>query len=167
MQKIKYRHVLDTLRNIKQEDNIKHNTISKILGGTPTANALAGRYHSDGYMEAEEIEKIQNKYNYDFYSNSFISINNEGETVTLDYYPDVFGSCGTGYFVSSEEKEQIQVPVNALRSSGSAEKILQEHKQANRYNTGEIERIEAIKNEKIESMPPEYFANIRKRFGWD
>ena len=122
MQKIKYRHVLDTLRNIKQEDNIKHNTISKILGGTPTANALAGRYHSDGYMEAEEIEKIQNKYNYDFYSNSFISVNNEGETVTLDYYPDVFGSCGTGYFVSSEEKEQIQVPVNALFKQLSAGK---------------------------------------------
>lgn len=32
--KIKYRQVLDTLRNIKPEDNIKHNTISKVLGGT-------------------------------------------------------------------------------------------------------------------------------------
>ena len=61
----------------------------------------------------------------------------------------------------------INAYINALRSSGSAEKILQEHKQANRYNTGEIERIEAIKNEKIEPMPPEYFANIRKRFGWN
>lgn len=38
--KIKYRQVLDTLRNIKPEDNIKHNTISKVLGGTPTAVAL-------------------------------------------------------------------------------------------------------------------------------
>ena len=61
----------------------------------------------------------------------------------------------------------INAYINALRSSGSVEKILQEHKQANRYNTGEIERIEAIKNEKIEPIPPEYFANIRKRFGWD
>lgn len=60
MQKLKYRYILDTLRNVKPEDNIKHHTISNILGGTPTANALAGRYHSDGYMEVQEVVTTQN-----------------------------------------------------------------------------------------------------------
>lgn len=38
----------------------------------------------------------------------------EEETVTLDFYPEVFGSCGNGAFVLSEEKEQINVPVKCF-----------------------------------------------------
>lgn len=34
--------------------------------------------------------------------------------ITLDYYPDIFGSCGTGEFVLSPEKQQIQVPDNVF-----------------------------------------------------
>lgn len=34
--------------------------------------------------------------------------------LTLDYFPDIFGSCGTGEFVLSQEKEQIQVPDNVF-----------------------------------------------------
>lgn len=33
---------------------------------------------------------------------------------TMDYYPEVFGSCGTGVFELSQTKEQIKVPKNAL-----------------------------------------------------
>ena len=36
------------------------------------------------------------------------------DSVTLDYYPDVFGSCGNGVFELSPEKTQIIVPKNAF-----------------------------------------------------
>ena len=35
-------------------------------------------------------------------------------SITLDYYPDVFGSCGNGVFQFSTKREQIAVPKNAL-----------------------------------------------------
>jgi biotin operon repressor len=60
----------------------------------------------------------------------------------------------------------INAYINALKQSGSAEKILREHKLVSeRYYTGEVERIEAIKREVIQKPPQEYFDNIRKRFG--
>lgn len=37
-------------------------------------------------------------------------------TVNMDYYPDVFGSCGAGAFVFSEHKEVLQVPKRCIKS---------------------------------------------------
>lgn len=36
------------------------------------------------------------------------------DSVTIDFYPDVFGSCGNGAFVLSETKERITVPKKAF-----------------------------------------------------
>lgn len=38
------------------------------------------------------------------------------DTILIDYYPDVFGSCGNGSFVFSENKEQIEIPKYCIRS---------------------------------------------------
>ena len=46
-----------------------------------------------------------------YFKTEVINITNKNEeTITLDYYPEVFGSCGSGTFVLSEQKEVIQVP---------------------------------------------------------
>lgn len=36
--------------------------------------------------------------------------------LSMDYYPTVFGSCGSGSFVFSEEKEEIQVPCRLVNN---------------------------------------------------
>lgn len=36
--------------------------------------------------------------------------------LSMDYYPTVFGSCGSGSFVFSEEKEEIQVPCRLVQN---------------------------------------------------
>lgn len=60
--------------------------------------------------------------------------------------------------------KNINAYINALKQSGSTEKILREYKQVSqRYQTGEIKRLEKIKNEKIEPMPPEFFKNLRAK----
>ena len=41
---------------------------------------------------------------------------NEKDDIELDYYPDVFGSCGTGTFVPSEAKEKMPIPVKLIKS---------------------------------------------------
>jgi hypothetical protein len=50
---------------------------------------------------------IPTKYNYKI--ESFIK-NTKKDGVTLDYYPDVKASCGTGNYIETETKEQIAIP---------------------------------------------------------
>lgn len=40
--------------------------------------------------------------------------NNSGDSVDIDYFTDVFGSCGSGTFVLSEKTEKINVPKKLL-----------------------------------------------------
>lgn len=61
-------------------------------------------------LTIEQIKQLENYFNIDF-----TKVNNLKENeFTLDYYPDIFGSCGTGEFVLSPEKQQIQVPENVF-----------------------------------------------------
>lgn len=60
-------------------------------------------------LTAEQIKQLENYFKIDF-----TKVNKEENKITLDYYPDIFGSCGTGEFVLSPEKQQIQVPDNVF-----------------------------------------------------
>ena len=58
-----------------------------------------------GLEPSEKIyTQILNKYG------SLLNDKKNSTTVSIDYYPEVFGSCGSGKFVLSEQKELIQVP---------------------------------------------------------
>lgn len=48
--------------------------------------------------------------------NEFDNISMPVDTIAVDYYPDVFGSCGSGSFVFSEQKEILQVPRRCFQS---------------------------------------------------
>lgn len=45
-----------------------------------------------------------------------IEIPLEYDIISMDYYPSVFGSCGSGSFVFSEEKEVLQVPCRLVQN---------------------------------------------------
>ena len=55
--------------------------------------------------------KKQNRYISEYISEDTCPLE---DVIELDYYPSVFGSCGTGTFVFSEEKENISVPRRCL-----------------------------------------------------
>ena len=112
---MKYSVVLDRLQNLTNS-KINITDIAEIIG--KPARTLYTRGQRDTEFKQSEIKQIENFYNVDL---SKIDTS-EAEYCTLDYYPDVFGSCGTGYFVSSEQKEPLQVPVNALFKQLSAGK---------------------------------------------
>lgn len=58
-----------------------------------------------GLEPSEKIyTQILNKYG------SLLNDKKNSTTISIDYYPEVFGSCGSGKFVLSEQKELIQVP---------------------------------------------------------
>ena len=106
---MKYCDIQPILQNLTSQ-NVSIAKIGDILGLTrQTMHSRVSSGKSD--VTDAEIRLLENAFNVSLV-----------EQFTLDYYPDVFGSCGTGYFVSSEQKEQIQVPVNALFKSLSAGK---------------------------------------------
>ena len=81
-------------------------------------------------LKLSELRAIANYLNVDnkaTYLNGLLNPNNSLEYISedsmpvddfveLDYYPSVFGSCGNGTFVLSEQKEKIKVPCQCLRN---------------------------------------------------
>lgn len=49
-------------------------------------------------------------------------VNKKDDCINIDYFPEVFGSCGSGVFVLSETKEQIQVPKKIVKNYNSVKK---------------------------------------------
>ena len=98
---MRYSVLLDRLQNLI---NYKPSQaeIGKILDLRQTA--ISGRANRDSNFSDDEIKKIEQYYH----------IVIEDDNLTIDYYPDVFGSCGNGVFELSPEKTQIIVPKNAF-----------------------------------------------------
>lgn len=98
---MRYSVLLDRLQNLI---NYKpsQSEIGKILDLRQTA--ISGRANRDSNFSDDEIKKIEQYYH----------IVIEDDNLTIDYYPDVFGSCGNGVFELSQEKDQIIVPKKAF-----------------------------------------------------
>ncbi len=74
-------------------------------------STMSNRANRDSDIPSDEIVMINDYYGINLYAEEVSSNNN---SVTLDYYPDIFGSCGNGVFELSQEKEQIIVPKKAF-----------------------------------------------------
>lgn len=98
---MRYSVLLERLQNLI---NYKpsQSEIGKILDLRQTA--ISGRANRDSNFSDDEIKKIEQYYH----------IVIEDDNLTIDYYPDVFGSCGNGVFQFSTKREQITVPKSAL-----------------------------------------------------
>lgn len=93
---------------------ITYTEIGNIWGvGRATVSARANNPKSK--VSEKEILLLENAYNVSL-SNIKQNIQNQidNREVTLDYFPDVCGSCGNGVFQFSVKKEQITVPQNAF-----------------------------------------------------
>jgi len=69
------------------------------------------RAQRDSNYSEKELNKIE-----EFYAIKFERNNISTDCVEIDYYPEVFGSCGAGVFVPSEIKEKMFVPKNSFMS---------------------------------------------------
>jgi len=86
--------------------------IGKIIG--VGASAIGNRVARDADFSDEEIEKIES-----FYGIVGQISGNHNDCIELDYYPDVFGSCGTGSFILSEQKEKISLSKDSIMNYSS------------------------------------------------
>lgn len=104
---MRYSVLIGNLQNLTNS-KVDISEIAKVIG--KPARTLYTRGQRDTEFKQSEINQIEEFYKVNL-SKSDTSNNN---SVTLDYYPDVFGSCGNGVFELSQEKEQIIVPKKAF-----------------------------------------------------
>lgn len=119
-------NLLRELTNLK----ISQTDIAKALGTTRSNISL--RIKNESKATIEEIKKVviylklpnphdimnlilksKNQLSMDIISENIPEVE---DVISMDYYPDVFGSCGAGAFVFSEHKEVLQVPKRCIKS---------------------------------------------------
>lgn len=103
---MRYHELIDTLQNLTGNKPTQRE-LMRILGITaPTT--MSGRASRNSQFTLEELKKIGNFYNVDLF-NRVLKMSANKDTVQVDFYPDVFGSCGTGVFVPSENRQKINI----------------------------------------------------------
>ncbi len=99
---MRYSVLLSTLQNLINR-KVTQNELRNILNmGTGTIGNRATR---DSNFTESEIEKIEAFYGVDLKSTSDIELN---------YYPDVYASCGDGLEVLSEASEKIKISKQSI-----------------------------------------------------
>lgn len=98
---MQYNSIIESLQ--KYTNNISQIEISNILG--ISKQALNNRIKRNYEFTSEEIERIESFYAIDLKSTSDIE---------LDYYPDVYASCGDGLEVLSEASEKIKISKQSI-----------------------------------------------------
>ena len=110
---MKYNQCLDIIeKNIGERP--PHAEIARILKCNPTT--LVNRASRDSIIKDEEIEILEKCYGF--------SILNNTNCIDLDYFSDVWASCGTGAVVFEETSEKLSVPTS----------IIQNYSSSNRYS---------------------------------
>lgn len=107
---MKYNKLIDALQNLIGFKP-SHAQLAKILDcGYST---IGNRAQRDSNFSDEEIALIEDHY--------AIDLTGSGDNcITLDYYPDVFGSCGSGVFVLSEQREKISLSKESIANYSTA-----------------------------------------------
>ena len=100
---------LEELRNLisqKTGYSVNQSAIADSLG--ITRQTVSNRIKNDSQVTVSELKKIE-----DFFNISLLNSNFSDDNIAyLDYYSDVFASCGNGSIVFSEEKTKL--PISTL-----------------------------------------------------
>ena len=109
---MKITELLDLLEKASL-NNVSQSMLSKAWG--ITRQSINNRIRNNSEITISELKKAE-----EFFGVCILN-NNNSDIVAVDYYPEVFASCGAGTVVFSEEKEKIEFP-KALISNYSPSK---------------------------------------------
>lgn len=98
---MKITELLDLVQN-KMSESVNQSMLAKALG--VTRQTISNRIRNNSEVTISELEKIQDFFGIKLISDAPVS---DG-MVQVDYYPEVFASCGNGTVTFSEEKELVE-----------------------------------------------------------
>lgn len=101
------------VKNIRKKTYLSQRDFGKKIG-------VSGAYI--GQIETGETPLSEKVYKQIIQSYGNLSNDKETEYINLDYYPQIFGSCGSGVFALSQEKQVINVPKSAFMFNYSENK---------------------------------------------
>ena len=107
--KMRYNEVLDRLQNLIQT-KVSQQTLANCLGIRQTA--ISGRANRNSEFSVDELMQIERAMNLPIGSLSGIQTNDNN--IELDFFPDVFGSCGDGSMVFEETSEKLAVTKDVI-----------------------------------------------------
>ena len=110
---MQYNTLFDRLQNLI-EFTPSVTDIAKIID-VPT-RTLYTRGQRNSNFSSEEIAKIE-----EYYAIKLIG-GGSADTVQIDFYPDVFGSCGSGLMVFDESSEKLSVTKDVITNYSPANK---------------------------------------------
>ena len=107
---------LDELLNLlsnKTNNYVNQSLLAEALG--ITRQTVSNRIKNESQVTVSELKKIEEYFNVNLFNNS-----SDDNIAHIDYYTDVFASCGNGNIVFSDEK--IQLGVSTLLINGYSNK---------------------------------------------
>lgn len=110
-----YNELTDRLQNLTNT-KISQQAIGNILGLAQTA--ISSRIKRDNAFNIDELIKIEQAMGLPMGCLSGVS----SSDISIDYYPDVFGSCGEGCMVFDETSEKISVTKDVITNYSPSNK---------------------------------------------
>ena len=84
-----------------------------------TRQTVSNRIKNDSQVTVSELKKIEEYFGVKIFNEIPSS---DAEVAYIDYYTDVFASCGSGVILFSEEKIKIPVPTTLIKGYSSQKK---------------------------------------------
>ena len=104
---MRYDKLIDSLQNLIHFKPTQQ-ALASILGIAQTA--INGRAKRNSNFSDEEIQKIEQFYGVQLKENSVASV----DCLEVDYYPDIYASCGNGCIVFDESKEKLTIAKSTI-----------------------------------------------------
>jgi len=83
-----------------------------------TRQSVSNRIRNNSEVTISELQKIEEYIGIKLFETKF---RNDG-LVKVDFYPDVFASCGPGEIVFSEEKDVVNLPISLIHGYSETKK---------------------------------------------
>lgn len=105
-----YNTLIDKLKDLTNI-TITQSSIAKVL--QIPQSTIGNRISRGTHFKLEELFKLEKAYGLPIGVLSGVTAGADN-SLEIDYYPEVFGSCGSGAFALSEIKEKISVPKSSF-----------------------------------------------------
>ena len=76
-----------------------------------TRQTISNRIKNDSEVTVSELKRVEQFFNIDLFGNSG---SEDADITYIDYYTDVFASCGSGSIVFSSEKTKLPIAVSMI-----------------------------------------------------